>query len=55
MDKSPLFNPPQDRVPDSDPAIVRVPMEKMDWAARSSQQKSWSNDWQTIKHVKNGG
>lgn len=34
---SPAFKPPMDRVTESDPQIIRVPMDKMDWAARRSQ------------------
>lgn len=54
MDKSRLFTPPQDRVPDSDPAIVRVPMQETDWANRRSQQKAWSSGWASLKNLPNG-
>jgi hypothetical protein len=53
-DRSPLFNPPQDRVPDSDPAIVRVPLDHMPWSARKSQQHAWDKGDKSIKHVPNG-
>lgn len=53
-DKSRLFNPPQDSLPSSnDPAIVRVPLDKLDWANRPSQQKSWGNDWASVKNLSN--
>lgn len=55
MDRSRIFTPPQDRVPDSDAAIVRVPMDKMDWANRPSQQKGWDNSAaKTIRNLPNG-
>lgn len=54
MDKSRLFTPPQNSVPDTDPAIVRVPMTEMDWANRRSQQKSWNSGWAGVKNLKNG-
>lgn len=49
-----VFTPPMDRVPDSDPMIVRVPMEDMDWSARRTTQRTWSDGPKTIKHVPNG-
>ncbi len=56
MDKSRLFTPPQDNVPWEDPAIVRVPLQKMDWANRPSQQKAWDNGSGTkaVKNLPNG-
>lgn len=55
MDKSRLFTPPQDHVPESDPAIIRIPMKEMDWAARRSQQKGWDNSGgKGLKHIPNG-
>jgi hypothetical protein len=40
-DSTPLFNPPQNHVPDTDQAIIRVPLDHMPWAARKSQQNMW--------------
>ena len=62
-DKSPLFNPPQDHVPMNDPAIIRVPMDYMPWAARKSQNaKAWNQMGQSgdadgtgnVKNLANG-
>lgn len=53
-DRSPLFTPPQDRVPDSDPAIVRVPMDHMPWSARKSQQHAWDKGVGGTKNLPNG-
>lgn len=49
-----LFTPPMDRVPDSDPMLVRVPMKELDWANRPSQQKPWGSGWMTVKNLSNG-
>lgn len=55
MDRSRIFTPPQDSVPETDAAIVRVPMKQMDWANRSSQQKGWDNSGaKTIRNLPNG-
>lgn len=53
-DNSRLFTPPMDALRDSDPQIVKVPLNQMDWASRSSQQKSWDSGWATVKNLKNG-
>lgn len=38
-DRSPAFNPPMNSLPsEKDPQIIHVPYDKMDWAARKSQQ-----------------
>jgi hypothetical protein len=37
---SPAFKPPMDRVTESDPQIIRVGMDKTDWAGRKSQWPS---------------
>ena len=34
---SPAFKPPMDRVTDSDPQIIRIPLDQTDWAFRRSQ------------------
>ena len=34
---SPAFKPPMDRVTESDPAIIRVAMDKVEWGFRPSQ------------------
>lgn len=54
MDKSRLFTPPQNHVPENDPAIVRVPLDHMPWANRKSQQKAWESGWAGIKNLPNG-
>lgn len=53
-DSSRLFTPPVDRVPDSDPMIIRIPLDKMDWSARKSQQKPWDTGWAGVKNLPNG-
>lgn len=55
MDPSRLFTPPQNHVPESDPMIVRVPMDHMPWSARKSQQKGWdTKEAGTLTHIPNG-
>lgn len=39
------------RIIDSDPQIVKVPMEKMDWGSRMSGQPKDISNAMTIKHV----
>ncbi|MGE3582795.1 MAG: hypothetical protein AB7J28_15430 [Hyphomonadaceae bacterium] len=54
-DRSPAFNPPMNSLPsEKDPMIVKVPMEKMDWAARRSQQENIKAGDMGITHVPNG-
>ena len=50
---SPAFNPPVNTVKDSDPMIVRVPMDKTDWAARKSAQPPMNNEGMTLSHIPN--
>lgn len=49
-----LFTPPMDGLRDSDPQIVKVPLNSMDFASRSSQQKPWGSTWAGVKNLKNG-
>ena len=59
MDSSRLFTPPQNHVPESDPAIIRVPMVQMPWSARQStlgmawNQRGQSNDVDATGNTKN--
>lgn len=53
-DRTPIFNPPQDHITTNDPSIIRIPLEKMDWAARSSQQHSWDKSGKSLKNLPNG-
>lgn len=50
---SPAFNPPMNRVIDSDPQIIRVALDKTDWGARKSAQPVIQNS-QTVRNLKNG-
>lgn len=55
QDNSRLFTPPQNHVPESDPMIVRIPLEHMPWAARRSQQKTWmTREVGGVKNIPNG-
>lgn len=51
--QSPAFNPPLNRVIDSDPQIVRVALEKTDFGARRSAQPAIANEM-GVRHLKNG-
>lgn len=53
-DPSPAFNPPMNRVIDSDPQIIRIPLEKTDWGFRKSQQPDVKSEGMALRHVKNG-
>lgn len=53
-DKSPAFNPPVNTVKDSDPMIVRVPMDRTDIGFRPSQRPTMKDDHFAINHVPNG-
>lgn len=50
---SPAFNPPMNRVIDSDPQIIRVALDKTDWGARKSAQPSTENSM-SVKNLRNG-
>lgn len=51
---SPAFKPPMDRVTDSDPMIVRVPMDEVQWANRKSQQPSMNEQAAgSLRHIPN--
>lgn len=56
-DRSPAFNPPINSLPsDNDPMIIKVKMDRMDWANRKSQQPSdgMAAEDLTVQHVPNG-
>ncbi len=53
-DQSPAFNPPMTTVKDSDPLVMKVPMDKVDWANRKSQQPTFQDGLPPIQHVGNG-
>lgn len=48
---SPAFKPPMDRVTESDPAIIRVAMDRVEWGWRASQ--SPAQDQHGTKPLKN--
>lgn len=51
---SPAFKPPMDRVTDSDPQIIRVPMDKVDWGFRKSQDPMQDQGaTKPLKHIPN--
>jgi hypothetical protein len=53
---TPAFVPPMNKITDSDPSIVRIPLDVVDIGFRKSQQSGlMSNNDMTIRHVKNGG
>lgn len=54
-DPSPAFNPPMNRVIDSDPQIIRIPLEKTDWGFRKSQQPDVRAEGMGLKHIPNSG
>jgi hypothetical protein len=53
---SPAFNPPFQQIIGDDSQIVKVPMDKVDWAFRKSQQtgKQFSADEMRLGNLKNG-
>lgn len=52
---SPAFNPPANAVKDSDPMVIRVPLDKSDFGFRASQAKTVDmSNQMTLSHVKNG-
>lgn len=53
-DQSPAFNPPSGTVKDTDPMIIKVPMDRMDWAARKESQPQFQDGLPPITHIPNG-
>lgn len=51
---SPAFVPPMNTVKDNDPMIVRVPLDKVDFASRKSAQPPMQTENMTLSHVPNG-
>lgn len=54
MADSPAFNPPASKVPDSDPMIMRVPLDRTDMGARKSAQPPIRTEGMTLNHIPNG-
>lgn len=54
MADSPAFNPPVSKVPDNDPMIIRVPLDRMDMSARKSAQPPINSQDMTLSHIPNG-
>lgn len=53
-DNSPAFTPPMNKIPDSDPQIVRVPLDTVEFGFRkSAAPKNVKNEF-PLDHVKNG-
>lgn len=50
-----VFRPPQNHITENDPMITRVPMDKVDFANRKSQQPALKSEGMSLKHVMNGG
>lgn len=52
---SPAFVPPVNSVKDSDPMVIRVPLDKTDFGARMSTQKAIDTaNSMTVNNLKNG-
>lgn len=51
---SPAFNPPMNRVIDSDPQIERIPLDHVAWGNRKSAQPQIGNTM-TVKNLPSGG
>jgi hypothetical protein len=51
---SPAFKPPMNHTTESDPQIVRVPMDRVDFGFRPSQRPPMTNEF-GISHIPNGG
>lgn len=56
MDRSRIFTPPVDTVPNSEPMLVKVPLDHLEWGNRTSQQKGWDNTSgaKNIRNLPNG-
>jgi hypothetical protein len=57
-DSSPAFNPPINRLIGDDPQIIKVPMDKQDFGARSvtlNKTEGMRIPGMAIQHVPNGG
>lgn len=53
MADSPAFNPPNLQPKDTDPMVIKVPMNETDWAARMGSQPPMKQDL-PVSHVPNG-
>lgn len=55
-DSSPAFNTPPGagQVKDTDPMVMKVPMDKTDWGFRKSQTPAMQDGLPPINHVPNG-
>lgn len=53
MADSPAFNPPNMQPKDTDPLVVKVAMDQVEWGNRQSAQPALKQDL-PISHVKNG-
>lgn len=51
---SPAFMPPMNTVKDTDPMIVRVPQDKVDFGFRKSQQPPMKAEDMTLSNIPNG-
>lgn len=51
---TPIFTPPVNSLPKTDPQIEVVDLNKVDWAARTSQQHDIRSPIMGLKHVENG-
>ena len=53
-DQTPAFTPPMSTIKNDDPMIVRVPLDKLDFAARPSAVPPMKTDNMTLSHIPNG-
>ncbi len=54
MSDSRAFVPPVNQIKDTDPMLVRVPMDKTDIGFRKSQQTGMNNDHMGVNNLSNG-
>lgn len=54
MSDSPAFNPPAGTVKDTDPMVMKVPMDRTDWGARKESQPSFQDGLPPVSHIPNG-
>lgn len=53
---TPAFTPPQNRITDDDPMVVRIDLKKVEIGFRTSQQGDlMKNNNMTVRNIKNGG
>ena len=53
MADSRVFTPPMNRITDNDPAVVRVPQDRVDWGFRASQKPALDNQF-PVSNIQNG-